>query len=333
MTKKIILFAFLAILLASCNKENTGGLFQTADEEVAVELFSHVKRVESVEFLNTSDYEEFLSPEVRSIISKDKQAMKRMNAATNDDIDTIFSLSEIPVIKEIVSKNIIYISGKMITETQDITLEEKNILNTMTATPLLPEQTIKKTVSKDGMLTSYGADNNILSKVPYEEQNMKPFLDSLKYYVDLAEQQESSKKSVKAQSSFEKIKNSTIPVGMHIWQMDNGNVVIEEIINSSSVSSMRVKGVSGQMRSRTFTNPEMDKTLRYELYQGNQLVTRRYYQYNGSEKLINSVRIKGNNIENPSAIISESLFVNDRGIPKIRKTQEQYKQNQIIVHL
>ena len=84
MKKKFLLFAFSAILLASCNNENTGGLFQTDDEEVAVELLSHVKRVESVEFLNTSDYEEFLTPEMRSQISKDKQAMMRVSGAAND---------------------------------------------------------------------------------------------------------------------------------------------------------------------------------------------------------------------------------------------------------
>ncbi len=332
MTKKFLLFAFSAILLASCNNENTGGLFQTADEEVAVELLSHVKRVESVEFLNTSDYEEFLTPEMRSQISKDKQAMMRVSGAANDNvIDTVYSLSEIPSVKEIVSKNIIYASGKMFTEIKDITPEEENILNTMTATPLLPEQTIKRTESKDGMLISYGADGNILSSEPYEELDMKPFLDSLKYYVDLAEK-ESSRQSVKVQSSFAKIKSSAMPEGMNVWQMDNGNIVIEEIINSSSENGMRVKSVAGQMRSRTITNPEMDKTLRFELYQGNQMITRRTYQYNGSEKLINSVKIKGGTLENPSGIISEVLFVNERGIPKIRKTQEEYKQNQIIVH-
>lgn len=330
-TKRIFLFAFTAILLASCNTENTGGLFQTADEEVAVELFSHVKRVESVEFINTSDYEEFLTPEIRSMISKDRQAMMRVGAASNTDVDTIYSLSEIPVVKEIVSKNIIYVSGKMVTETQDITPEEENILNTMTATPLLPEQTIKKTESKDGILISYGADGNVLSSEPYEEPNMKPFLDSLKYYVDLAEK-ESSKQTVKAQSPFAKIKSSAMPAGMNVWQMDDGNVVIEEIINSNAENGMRVKGVAGQMRSRTITNPEMDKTLRFELYHGNQMVTRRTYQYNGNENLKNSVKIKGSAIENPSGVISEVLFVNERGIPKIRKTQEEYKQNQMIIH-
>jgi len=160
---------------------------------------------------------------------------------------------------------------------------------------------------------------------------MKPFLDSLKYYVDLAEK-ESSKQSVKAQSTFAKIKSSTMPAGTNVWQMDNGNVVIEEIINSSSENGMRVKGIVGQMRSRTITNPEMDRTLRFELFQGSQMVSRRTYQYNGNEKLKNSVKMKGSAIENPSGIISEVLFVNERGIPKIRKTQEEYKQNQIIVH-
>lgn len=47
-----------------------------------------------------------------------------------------------------------------------------------------------------------------------------------------------------------------MPEGMNVWQMDNGNVVIEEIINSQSENGMRVKGVAGQMRSRTITNPE-----------------------------------------------------------------------------
>ena len=65
------------------------------------------------------------------MISKDRQAMKRVGSATNTDVDTIYSLSDIPVIKEIISKNIIYVSGEMLTETQDITLEEENILNTM----------------------------------------------------------------------------------------------------------------------------------------------------------------------------------------------------------
>ena len=219
----------------------------------------------------------------------------------------------------------------MVTETQDITLEEENILNTMTATPLLPEQTIKKTVSKDGMLTSYDADGNILSSEPYEEPNMKPFLDSLKYYVDLAEK-ELSKQEVKSQSAFAKIKSCAMPNRTNVWQMDDGNIVIEEIISNHSENGMRVKGVDGQMRSRTITNPEMDKTLRFELYQGNQMVTRRTYQYNGSEKLKNLVKIKGSTIENPSGIISEVLFINERGIPRIRKTQEEYKQNQMIVH-
>lgn len=97
MTKKFLLFAFSAILLASCNNENTGGLFQTDDEEVAVELLSHVKRVESVEFINNSEYEEFLTPKIRSMISKDRQAMRRVGSASNTDVDTIYSLSDIPV--------------------------------------------------------------------------------------------------------------------------------------------------------------------------------------------------------------------------------------------
>jgi len=330
MKRTIYLLAVLIFTLTSCNKENSGNIFNSADE-VVVEMISQVKRVESVEFINSTDHAGFLTSELQTLISRDKNAMKRISKATKDDTDTIYSLSEIPVVKEIISTNTIFASGKMITITRDITPEEENILNTMNATPLLPEQTIKKTEAKDGKLISYGSDGNILSSQPYEESDMRPFLDSLKYYVDLAEQ-ENSKQSVKAQSPFAKIKSSVMPAGMNVWQMENGNVVIEEIINNTAENGMRVKGINGQMRSRTITNPEMDKTLRFELYQGEQLISRRTYQYNGSEKLKNSAKIKGRAIENPSGIISEVLFVTDRGIPKIKKTQEEYKQNQIIVH-
>lgn len=73
----------------------------------------------------------------------------------------------------------------------------------------------------------------------------------------------------------------------------------------------------------------MDKTLRFELYQGNQMVTRRTYQYNGNEKLKNSVKIKGGAIENPSGIISEVLL-NERGIPKIKKLRKNINKTKLL---
>ena len=323
---------FFSLFFSSCNKniaEISGSKVEKG--ELAVEIFNHSQCVDKIEFLSDAKYPDFISPEIISIVQTNKQAMKRMNSNTSE-IDTVFSLEEIPIYKEKITSTRIYSSGIMESESQDITPEDMNPINTFTANPLPLEATIKRTVQEDGQIKSYNGNGKLIQSVPYEEQNMRNFLDTLKHYVAIAEDSGAIQHS-KYQTQFSKIKRQKIPFGAKVTELSNGNVVLEQLLESSSVSnSMRIKSNQEPLRARTELNSDMNKTIKFEVLQGNQLLLRRSYFYSNKEALRNSKYTLNLPNENPEVIKSEALIFNAKGIPMIKNTQELYLRNQMVFH-
>lgn len=300
--------------------------------EIAVEIFNHSQCVDKIEYLSTAKHPDFISPEIISMISSNKQAIMRMSKSRTNEIDTVFSLEEIPIYSERITSTRIYSSGIMESVSQDVTPEDKNPINTFTANPLPIEFTIKKTIVEDGTIKSFNGDGKLIQSKPYVQQDMKVFLDTLKHYVALSEKVK-ERQLVKSESQLSKIKRQTIPAGAKIIELSNGNIILEQPIdNGVPINGMRLKSNSEPLRARTELNPEMNKTIKFEVLQGKQLLERRTYFYSNKEALKNSKYTLNLPNENPEMIKSETLTFNAQGIPVIKRTQELYIRNQMIFH-
>ncbi|MDD3079974.1 MAG: hypothetical protein PHH37_12860 [Paludibacter sp.] len=331
----ILTFAFLALFfLNSCNKDTTEISNSKVEKgELAVEIFTHSQCVDKIELLNETKHLDFISPEIILMVQSNKQAMMRISKSSTNEIDTLFSLEEIPIYKEKVSTTRIYSSGTMESESEDITPDNMNPINTFTANPLPAEATIRKTVQEDGLIKSYNGEGKLIQSVPYEEQNMKSFLDTLKYYVAITEDSIALQQVKSSQSQLRKIKQQSISNGLKIIELSNGNIVLEQLIESGSISnSIKIKSSQSPLRSRTELNAEMNKTIKFEILQGDQLLLRRSYFYSNKDALKNSKYTLNIPKENPELIKSEALFFNNKNIPMIKSTQEYYLRNQMVFH-
>lgn len=326
----VILFV---LIFSSCDKNIINNSNSNIEKgKVAVEIFSHSQSVSKIEFLNDTEYSDFISPEVISMISSNKQAIMRMRENRTTEIDTVFSLEEIPIYTERITSTHIYSSGIMESVTQDVTPDDKNPINTFTANPLPVEFKIKKTIVEDGMIKSFNGDGKLIQSKPYAQQDMKVFLDTLKYYIALSEKVGEPQRA-KLETQLSKIKKQTIPSGAKIIELSNGNIVLEQPIdNRVSTNGLRLKSNSEPLRARTELNPEMNKTIKFEVLKGKQLLERRTYFYSNKETLKNSKYTLNLPNENPEIIKSEILTFNSQGIPMIKCIQELYIRNQMIFH-
>jgi len=330
---KIFYISIIAIILSSCsNYILNDSIAKKVNGELAVEIFNHSQRVDKLEYLSIVKHPYFISPVLLSTVSTNKQAMLLMNKTQTSEYDTIYSLEEIPIYKESTSTTRIYSSGKMETEIQDITPDSLNPIITFTANPLPAEATIKKTLIEDGVIKAFNGDGKLINSLAYTEKNMKAFIDTLKYYVVLAEKVDTlESKSTEAQLNKSLRKNA--PAGSKIIKLSNGNVVLEQMIdNSANTTVTRIRNNNEPLRSRTELNPEMNKTIKFEIFQGNQLLQQRSYIYSNNESLKNSKNALILSYENPEVIISESLIFDRKGIPMIKSTQEHYLRNQMVFH-
>lgn len=328
----IISFSFM---IASCNNNDIEKPNNESKKgELAIEIFSHVQTLNKTEYINEFEHEDFLSAELISMISSNKQAKRQLKRISDNEVDTVFSLEEIPIYSEQITKTRIYSSGVMESELSDITPEDKNPINSFMANPLPEESKIRKTIIVDGMINSYSSNGDLVYSVPYAEQNMKQFLDTLKYYVSLSvDTLKNSQISLKRR--IKSIEDQKVAQGIAVRELSNGNIVLEQYMDGKErLSSQRVSimGSSERLKSRTELNPDMTKTISFELLQGNQLLERRRYTYSSNKLLRNSKSVQNLHSENPENIKTEVLILSKDGFPMIKTIQEHYLQNQILFH-
>ena len=329
----LLVSVIFSLTLSSCNNnilDNSNSKIEKGD--VAIEIFSHIQSANRTEFINKNKHSDFISDKVLSLVSSNKQAMMRLNKIGANEIDTIVSLEEIPIYKETITATKIYSSGIMESEIQDVTPDDMNPINSFTANPLPIESTIKKTIIEGGMIKSYSGIGELIHSESYVGQNMKQFLDTVKYYVALSEESQ-EKKQMNSESQLNKIKKQKMPAGAKIIELSNGNVVLEQFIETNkNTASFSIKGSSERLRTRTELNPEMTKTIKFEILQGEQLFERRTYFYSENKLLKNSKYAVNLPNENPEVVKSEVLVFNRQGVPMIKTTQERYLRNQMIFH-
>lgn len=333
-----VLAMYYSLLLISCEVQPESQV--TAPEiekgEVALEIFSHSRRIEKITPLDESKHSGFITSELRSLLPALKNKRMRVKSNTNEP-DTVFLLSEIPIYKEETSYSCIYTTGLMESENEDITPPDMNPIYKFTSTPLQPEMVIKKTTIKDGKITAYNANRDVLVSEPYADTNMKEFLDTLIHYVNLAETQE-SKAGVAPQRALVKsqLLNMKPPKGSKVTELSNGNILLEQELDDQTTATFTGKQMiplkEGKLRSRTEITAQMDRTVRFELLQGTQLLERKRFFYSEREGLKNSAKIRGQALYNPEMIVNEFLEQSDDGLPVIRTIQEYYVTNKMVFH-
>ena len=205
--------------------------------------------MESIEYLNDTEFKEFLTSDMRVLVSNNMQAAKRMRVRSEEAIDTVYSLSEIPSVKEVETVNTIYDTGIMETSITDLTKEEEDVLNSMTEIPLKPEERIKRTEIKNGKITSYNADGVVLFTNNYEDPDMSDLVDTLEYYANI-ESQEPAVQQIKPINALSKARRQF--VGANVVQLGDGNILVEENIAVDNISSKyNLMKVSGELKSLT----------------------------------------------------------------------------------
>jgi hypothetical protein len=287
----LLLFLFVHV---SCSQDAPQDI--TLDKrEIAMEVFSHATLIDQTEYLQEGLHDDFLSPDVVAMLVKNPFLYRKMKGTHPVESDTVFTYDEIPLIRETNTFTRIFVDGACETRTEFLTPLADNIVYGLTTAPVPEKSRIALTIVKDGLLSAYNADGDLLLQETFTESNMSEFLDTMRVY----------------------IMNEAV-VRADVCAMHSAN---EE--HNISLTS-KIKGV---VKTRVELNPEMNKILQYELYHGNNLIQRKKFTYSDNQCLANWH--KGNKIcDNPASVETYTLVMNGNVKPVIRHSKEVFKRNQ-----
>jgi len=319
----------LFLLNTACNNELQPEV-SIEKHDIAMEVNTHVTLIDQTEYLQEGLHDDFLTHEVTDIVNQQpflKQKMKRDD--NSPDVDTIFSYDEIPLIKETKNCTRIFTDGSMESVTEYLTPLSENLIFQLTETPIPDKSRIALTTQKDGMLTAYNAASEILMQEAFPVSDMRDFIDTIKVYVKKMSQEEPDKAN-KLRSKIKSFKQY-LTTGSNIHALSNGNLIVESPIDNEHNRFNIYPGIKGILKSRIELNPEMTKTLQYDIFQGDNLIQRKKYTYNPNKNLMNLHHNK-EICENPETIETLTLILNPKGYPVIRHSKEFYKMNQTLYY-
>jgi hypothetical protein len=324
------LIPVLVNLLLSCNNYGNEISEISALNQIAMEVKCHYTLTEKMVYLNELEHPDFLTPELTNIILKDHFLHARAKK-TDPDSDSIFSFSEIPFITEIKSDTKIYFSGKSDIIIDDLTPVGVNPLYLLSENPTDESTRIRRTLIKDGLMIAYNGRGEKVVCSTYELPDMKEFIDTLTVYLNNIKQETDPTALLKVRSLYAGLIQTHPKI--NILKSPDGNIILETetVTDSGSILSQSTFSTSDKLRSVTELDPEMNKTLRFELYQGNQLLERRIFTYAYLQEFQGLYKGKMI-IENPMTIENEKLTFNSDGKPMLRKSSQYFVQNQIIFH-
>jgi len=287
----LLLFLFMLI---SCSQDAPQDI-TTDKREIAMEIFTHVTLIDQTEYLQEGLHDDFLSPDVVAMLEKNPFLNRKMKGSLPVESDTVFTYDEIPLIKETKTCLRIFVDGSSENRTEFLTPFADNIVYRLTAAPVPEKSRIALTIVKDGLLSAYNADGDLLLQETFPESDMRDFLDTMKFYV---------------------MRDGAVRTDIRERHSAN-----EE--HNISLTS-KIKGV---VKARVELNPEMNKILQYELYKGNNLIQRKKFTYSDNQCLANWH--KGNKIcDNPASVETYTLVMNGNVKPVIRHSKEVFKRNQ-----
>jgi hypothetical protein len=328
----VALISLSVNLLPSCNNYGNEISEISALLQIAMEVKCHYTLTEKMVYLNEQEHPDFLTPELTNMILKDHFLHARAKK-TDPDSDSIFSFSEIPFITEIKSDTKIYFSGKSDIIIDDLTPVGVNPLYLLSENPTDESTRIRRTLIKDGLMIIYNGRGEKVVCSTYELPDMKEFIDTLTVYLNNMKQESDPTALLKVRSFYAGLFQTHPKI--NILKSPEGNIILETETgtgtDSESILSLSTFSNSDKLRSVTELDPEMNKTLRFELYQGNQLLERRIFTYAYLQEYQGLYKGKMI-IENPMTIENEKLTFNSDGKPMLRKSSQYFVQNQIIFY-
>jgi hypothetical protein len=311
--KKIIVY-ILFILQWSCQKdEYPGSTTDPPSSAIALEVKIHQITIDQYEKPDQELHPGFVTNEIQAMLQAYSGVHNRNFSSSQTD--TVFSYDEIPLVRETRTHLMVYEDGKSETITEDLTPEGINPLYTLTEMPPGDDMVLSRTIIKNGRIQVFNKQNDLLLDEAYPENNLREFLDSLMQFSQPVGKGSKIKSSLKA-----------FPEGMSRIVQGNGTVKI--------VQEMQTMPQAGQwpdataaMKAVAVMNDEMTRTLKFELFSGNQLIHRKQYLYE-EDALLGNYRDECKISDNPRCVVSETLQLSKTGIPVIFKTRTFYRRNQ-----
>lgn len=320
------LFVLTGYLLISCNNNVLEiSPSKTENKDIAMEMYTHSTTIDRIEYLQTRLHPEYLHPEIIARLIIDPFLKQKLNDPSYESNDTIFSYDEIPMVRESRSFTCISKDGSLQSTTEHLTPFETNIIFQLSNNPPLEDNRICKTVVKDGRVKIYNQLGQLMVDNLYPAVNMSEFLDTMEVYVQLIIKNATDK----TKDKFQMIPRleQQFSKSSCFSRLSNGNVMLECMLDKLPNKINLRTGVSDILRSRTELNEDMTKTLKFELFQGDYLIQRKTYSYNGNTILCNFY-FDDLVSENPATIESETLVLNSKGFPVLHHIKEYFQRNQ-----
>lgn len=321
----LIIVVSCGVMLSCKSNEPDISPEKTEEQHIAIEMYTHSTTINQIEYLQVGLHDEYLHPEVIARLNSDAFLRQRLSAPFLEKSDTIFSYDEIPLVKESKSYTCISRDGAWQSSTEHLTPFETNAAYQLNANAPPEESRIFKTVVKDGHIKIYNHLDELIVEDLFPVVNMKTFLDTMKVYVQLNIKKVLNR-AVDNTQIISKLKRQ-LPQSSKISQLANGHVMLESTLEELPGKTNGSPRMSGIIRSRTELSEDMTKTMKFELFQGEYLIQRKIYSYNGKTTLCNFCY---DDIvsENPATIESESLMLNSKGYPVLHHTKEYFQRNQ-----
>jgi hypothetical protein len=328
MKSKINLFYLLIVIFSftSCGKDQEILKPEENAGEKAIEVLNHMTIIEQNENLNIVGHKDFVSEELLQAYASNPGFIQKVKSAANQDPDTLFSYDEIPLVRETESKTLIFSDGRSETYIEDLTPFDVNPVNFLSETPDSDSARISRTIIKNGVLSVYNKAGQLITSEEYPENDYTEFLDTIKVYLAMALL--NTQQSVNRASKVQALKKN-LPDGSVIQELSNGNLIYEVKLDNQSSGNQGLAKIQGTLTGRTELDPDLNRTLSFELFQGSNLIHRKVFSYGTNEKL-NSFFNNKMVAQNPELIESQTLIINSRGLPVIRHIREFYSQNQTL---
>lgn len=320
------IIVYLSVLITSCNNNEVELLNPPSKERnIAMEVYVHSTVIDKTEPLRAGLHDEFLHPDVVSMLENDPLLRKRLQTKKGSDNDTIFTYDEIPLIRETKTHTCIYKDGTLQSVTDYITPFSSNTLFQLNENPPSEETRISKIVEKNGLLKMYNTQGALLAEEIFPVSYLCDFLDTMKIYVKKLD--EETKNTGNGDVNRVAFIRNKLPRGSRFSRQSNGHFYLETELIEPTVKATLLAGNGELLKSRTELSEDMTKTLKFELFRGDYLVQRRTYTYNNKDALKN-LHHKDILSENPESVESECLILNSKGFPVLHHTKEFSYRNQ-----
>lgn len=307
------------LLLLSCKKEYNLDVYKD-NVKPAIEMKSHIKTMNIVDFLQKGIHDEFLSSDIINIINKDEELKRKLYGFTSNKIDTIYSYDELPISKEIKSEIRIFDDGTYESTTEFLTSSLDNSLSYYNKHINSEESKIAKIICKNGRICAYNSSGTQLINEIYPEINMKKHIDTMRIVLE---------KHITAKDSIcnKSVDDSKCEIITRITSVEK----INQTTYSDNADYERLKsiGVKGVLKQRAEFNQEMDKVLKYETFIGKSLIQKRLYNYTENKLMFNLYNDSFLS-ENPESIDTYTLIIDRKNKLRIHYSKEIFFQNQIL---